>query len=148
MARRLFDELTRYVEAHQLPWSPALRAWWLGCQRAGGYYVPIITLRSENPIEFAVKLPDGPERLGLQNPYPNLKSWWNAPSRQWTRAIPTIEDVPDIRLAVELSRGLQPERGPMPRPQEPTPPSPASTTVENDPHPPSGDPVSDGVGAG
>ena len=36
VARRLFDRLTRYVEEHELPWSPALRAWWLGYQRAGG----------------------------------------------------------------------------------------------------------------
>jgi hypothetical protein len=148
VARRVFDELTRYVEAHQLPWTPALRAWWLGYQRAGGYYVPLITLRSENPIEFAVKLPDSPERLGLQNPYPSLKSWWNAPSRQWTWAIPTLEDVPDIRLAVDLSHDLQPEKGPMPRPREPTAQSLASATVEHDPHPSSAVPASDRAPAG
>lgn len=119
VARRLFDQLTEYVKQHQLPWTPALRAWWLGCQRPGGYYVPLIILRRENPIEFAVKLPDSPDRLKLENPYPKLKSWWQAPSRQWTWAIPTLEDIPDVRLALDLSRPRQPERGPMPRPTDP-----------------------------
>jgi hypothetical protein len=118
VARRLFDNLTQYVKDHQLPWTPALRSWWLGYQRPGGYYVPVINLRRENPIEFAVKLPDSPERLGLENPYPNLKSWWHATGRQWTWAVPTLDDVPDVRLALDLSRARQPERGPMPRPPE------------------------------
>jgi hypothetical protein len=117
VARRLFDQITRYVEQHQLEWTPALRAWWLGYQRAGGYYVPLITLRRENAIEFAVKVPDDPDRLTLTNPYPSLKTWWDADNRQWTWAIPSPDDVPDVSRALELSRSLQPERGPMPRPQ-------------------------------
>jgi len=134
VARRLFDELARYVQEHQLAWTPALRTWWLGFKRPGGYYVPIIVLRRENPIEFAVKLPDSPERLGLRNPYPNLKSWWDSASRQWTWAIPTADDLPDIRLAVELSRDLQPNTGPMPAPRELTP-TPSATATENGPPP-------------
>jgi hypothetical protein len=119
IARALFDQLTQYVEQHHLPWSPALRSWWLGYQRPGGYYVPVINLRSENPIEFAVKLPDSPDRLKLDNPYPTLKTWWHAPSRQWTWAVPTLDAVPDVRQALDLSRQLQPDKGPMPRPEEP-----------------------------
>jgi hypothetical protein len=118
VARRLFDQLTRYVQEHQLPWTPALRAWWLGYKRPGGYYVPVINLRREKPTEFGVKLPDSPERLGLHDPYPDLKSWWDAPNRQWTWAIASPDDVPDVGLAVDLSRGLQPDKGPMPAAQE------------------------------
>jgi hypothetical protein len=121
VAQRLFDDLARYVQESQLSWTPVLRAWWLGFKRPGGYYVPIIILRRKNPIEFAVKLPDSPERLDLENPYPNLKSWWDASTRQWTWAIPTTDDVPDARLAVELSRRLQPDTGPMLVPQESAP---------------------------
>jgi hypothetical protein len=96
VARRLFDELTRYVQEHQTPWTPVLRGWWLGYQR-----------------------PDTPERLGLENPYPNLKSWWHAGSRQWNWAVPTVSDVPEVSLAVAISHHLQPQKGPMPRPPEP-----------------------------
>jgi hypothetical protein len=135
VARRLFDELTRYVQEHQLTWAPALRAWWLGFKRPGGYYVPIIILRRENPIEFAVKLPDSPERLDLDDPYPALKSWWDAPSRQWTWAIPALDEVPDVRLAVELSRRLQPDKGPMPAPPERAS-THAATASDNGPQPP------------
>lgn len=118
VAQRLFDELTRYVQDHQLPWMPALREWWLGYKRPGGFYVPVIDLNREAPVEFAVKVPDDPERLRLTNPYPRLESWWDAPSRQWTWAIPSADDVPDVGLALELSRGFQPSTGPMPRPQQ------------------------------
>ncbi len=134
VARRLFDALTRYVQEHQLPWTPALRAWWLGFKRPGGYYVPVINLRRENPIEFAVKLPDSPEQLGLHDPYPGLKSWWESSSRQWTWAIPALEDVPDVRLAVDLSRGLQPDKGPMPAPRQSVLQH-AAVASENDPQP-------------
>jgi hypothetical protein len=131
IARALFDQFTRYVEERQVPWTPALRSSWLGYQRPGGYYVPLIMLRSENPIEFAVKIPDRPERLGLEDPYPNLKSWWNAADRQWTWAIPTRHMVPDVTVALELSRALQPAKGPMPRPDDRTEHS-AGDTLTND----------------
>lgn len=115
VARRLFDDLTSYVREQELAWAPALRSWWLGFKRPGGYYVPVVVLNRQKPIEFAVKLPDSPESLGLQDPYPHLKSSWDAPRRQWTWAIPTLEDVPNVRLAIELSRPYQPETGPMQR---------------------------------
>jgi hypothetical protein len=117
VARRLFDDLTQYVEEQQLPWTPALRRSWLGYLRPGGYYVAVITLRRE--IEFAVKIPDAPERLGLANPYPGLKTRWDSSSRQWTWAVPTINDVPDVRTALNTSRKFQPETGPMPVPATP-----------------------------
>jgi hypothetical protein len=118
VAKRVFEDLTRYVQDHQLPWTPALRSWWLGFKRPGGYYVPLINLRRENPIEFAVKLPDSPERLGLTDPYPHLKSSWQPSARQWMWAIPTLDDVPDVSHAIDLSRQFQPDKGPMPPPQE------------------------------
>lgn len=118
IARRVFDDLTRYVQDNQLPWTPALRSWWLGYKRPGGYYVPVINLKRENPTEFGVKLPDSPERLGLDDPYPQLKSRWDAAHREWRWAIPTLDDIPDVRLAIELSRRFQPDKGPMSTPQK------------------------------
>ena len=122
IARRVFDDLTRYVQDNQLSWTPALRSWWLGYKRPGGYYVPVINLRRENPTEFGVKLPDSPEKLGLDDPYPQLKSRWDASHREWRWAIPTLDDVPDVGLAIELSRRFQPDKGPMSTPQKPAPP--------------------------
>lgn len=119
IARRLWEQITRYVEENELPWTPVLRAWWLGYQRPGGYYVPVIGLRSEKPIEFAVKLPDDPVRLGLDNPYPRLRSKWVSAERQWTWDIPSLDDVPDVKTAINLSRERQPTSGPMPRPTLP-----------------------------
>lgn len=134
IARRAFEQLTRYVDEHQLPWTPAFRAGWLGYQRPGGYYVPLIALHRANPIEFSVKLPDDPTRLGLANPYPQLKSRWDDSSRQWTWAIPSADDVPDLSVALKLSSELQPESGPMPRPDAhvsggPSPADGASSSV-------------------
>lgn len=113
VAKRVFEDLARYVTENELPWKPAFRAWWLGFKRPGGYYVPVIDLRRENPIEFSVKLPDSPDRLGLPDPYPELDSRWDRAHRQWRWTIPTIADIPDVRLALELSRRFQPEKGPM-----------------------------------
>ncbi len=114
VARRIFEGLTRYVEQHDLAWTPVLRSWWLGYKRPGGYYVPIINLRVEKPIEFMVKLPASPDVLGLQNPYPQLASRWEQSTRQWGWLIPSVEDLPDVALAVDLAREHQPEKGPMP----------------------------------
>jgi hypothetical protein len=118
IARRLFDELTDYVQEHQLPWTPALRYSWLGYKRPGDYYVPLIKLRVEGPIVFAVKLPASPEELGLESPYPNLKDSWNQHSREWSWAIHSLDDVPDVHPAVDISSGFQPEKGPMQVPEQ------------------------------
>ena len=114
VARRLFEKITRYVEDHDLPWTPALRSWWLGYKRAGGYYVPVINLRVEKPIEFMVKLPASPERLGLPDPYPQLSSRWDEANRQWGWQVPSLGDVPDVASALDLAREHQPAKGPMP----------------------------------
>jgi hypothetical protein len=116
VARKLWDQITRYVEENELPWTPVLRAWWLGYQRPGGYYVPVIELRSEKPIEFSVKLPDDPSRLGIENPYPHLPQAWKAAERQWRWEVATFDDVPDVSKAIDISRQHQPPTGPMPRP--------------------------------
>jgi len=113
IARRLFERLTRYVDEHDLAWTPSLRSWWLGYKRAGGYYVAIINLRVEKPIEFMVKLPADPQRLALVDPYPALQSRWEASTRQWGWQVPSVDHVPDVTSAVELALAHQPEKGPM-----------------------------------
>jgi hypothetical protein len=102
-----------YVEEHNLPWTPALRYSWLGFKRPGDYYVPVIKLRVEKPMDFAVKLPTDPKQLGLVNPYPALQDSWDEHSKEWSWAIVSVDLVPDVGLAVDISRKFQPERGPM-----------------------------------
>jgi hypothetical protein len=114
VARRLFEGIARYVEEHDLAWTPSLRSWWLGYKRPGGYYVAVINLRVEKPIEFMVKLPGRPERLALQDPYPHLTSRWEQATRQWGWLINSVEEVPDVAVAIDLAREHQPAKGPMP----------------------------------
>jgi hypothetical protein len=116
VAHNLFEKLTRYVEAHDLAWTPSLRSSWLGYKRAGGYYVAVINLHVEKPIEFAVKLPASPEGLDLQDPYPHLDGRWESAHRQWTWKVHNLSEVPDVASAVELARTYQPQTGPMPNP--------------------------------
>jgi hypothetical protein len=113
VARRLFEALARYVESHDLAWTPTLRSWWLGYKRPGGYYVPIINLRVEKPIEFMVKLPASPEQLGLSNPYPELSSRWETSTRQWGWRVPSVQAVPDVAPALDIALEHQPTKGPM-----------------------------------
>ena len=116
IARELWDRVTRYVDELELPWTPALRSWWLGYKRAGGYYVTTIGLRVEKPIEFNVKLPLDPGELGLENPYPQLETRWDAGVRQWAWLVARLDEVPDVAPAIDASRRYQPEKGPMKTP--------------------------------
>jgi hypothetical protein len=116
VARELYDRITRYVDDQDLPWTPALRAWWLGYKRAGGYYVPVIHLRVEKPVDFAVKLPASPDTLGLANPYPQLEARWDDGVREWSWLIPTLADTPDVAVALNISRKHQPLSGAMKAP--------------------------------
>ena len=60
IARELFRRVEQYVLNNGLPWAPVFREWWLGFQRPGQYYVPVMNLRREKPITFAVKFQDDP----------------------------------------------------------------------------------------
>lgn len=113
VARELFRRIERYFVEKDLPWTPVFRGWWLGFQRPGQYYVPVVNLRREKPITFAVKIQDDPAKLTLEDPFPELESHWNEADRQWTWAIPSLEHVPDVSKALDLALPFQPERGPM-----------------------------------
>lgn len=114
VAERLQARLEAYVRAHEPTWTPMQRPNWLGYKR-GRFNVVTINLFSTRPVQFAVKLPAGPSQLGLQNPY-RLEPWWDERNRQWTWAVPTTAEVPDVGDAVEICREFQPESGPMPAP--------------------------------
>ena len=63
--------------------------------------MPVMQLHREKPIEFCVKIPDDPVRLGLENPYPELRSAWDAANRQWGWEIASAEQVPDVSKALD-----------------------------------------------
>src|SRR5438034_1384256 len=114
VARELFRQMEEYVHKHDLDWTPVLRSSWLGFQRPGGYYVPVIALSRQRPVNFAVKVPDDPDRLGLTSPYPDLRSWWNSADRQWHWEVEAIDAIPVVAKAIDLARPFQPATGPMP----------------------------------
>lgn len=116
VARELFRSIESYVVEKGLPWTAVFREWWLGFQRPGGYYVPVVGLQREKPISFSVKIPDDPVKLRLDDPYPELESSWDAQNRQWKWRVPTLEHLPDVTKALDISLPYQPERGPMPAP--------------------------------
>jgi RecB family endonuclease NucS len=117
IARELFSGIEHYATDHELPWPwrPALRSYYMGFQRPGDYYVVVIGLRSEKPVQLAVKLPDDPARLNVANPYPELTEYWDAHNRQWCWDVPSLDRVPDVARALDISVSFQPLTGPMPR---------------------------------
>lgn len=119
VARELFARLEQYGVEHELPWpwNAAFRSYYLGFQRPGKYYVALIGLRSEKPVQFVVKLPDDLPNLGEANPYPELSGAWNAHNRQWEWEVPSLDQVPDVASALDISLRYQPLSGPMPQPQ-------------------------------
>lgn len=118
IARELFSRIDHYATDHEMPWPwhPALRSYYMGFQRPGGYYVALVGLRSEKPLQFAVKLPDDPARLDLVNPYPELADYWDEHNRQWCWDLPSLDRIPDISQALDIALSFQPLTGPMPHP--------------------------------
>ncbi|MGA8456790.1 MAG: hypothetical protein WB800_15405, partial [Streptosporangiaceae bacterium] len=74
---------------------------------------------SRHPPGLAsLKLPLAPEelrRLGHDIPdlYPDLVARWDAGNKQWRWAVPTLEAIPDVVPAIELTSRYQPLGGPM-----------------------------------
>lgn len=121
LVRRLFEQIDQAVGEHELGWLPVMRSAYFSFQRPGGYACTGVEVRQQAPVEFWIKLPLAPDalrRLGhdISDPYPELKSRWYEHNKQWTWAIPNLEAIPDIALAVELTSRYQPPNGPMPTP--------------------------------
>jgi hypothetical protein len=95
-----------------------LRSAYFGFQRPGGYHCAGVDIHRERPVDLWIKLPLAPDelqRLGHDIPslYPELQSRWDAHNKQWRWAIPTLEAVPDVMPAIELTSRYQPPNGPM-----------------------------------
>ncbi|HYB22944.1 MAG TPA: hypothetical protein VED41_04045 [Solirubrobacteraceae bacterium] len=111
-AKACFMSIQAALAQRGLNWQPVFRQGYFGFQRPGGYHVVIVDLRPRIPW-VSIKLPDPPDRLGLQNPYPGLESIWDPDHRQWGWSVPNVGSVPDLGVAIDFSRPHQPESGPM-----------------------------------
>jgi hypothetical protein len=99
-----------------------LRQGYFGFKRPGDYFVVGADVFRDKPVQFWVKLPLDPAALrdlGLKadDPYPALESRWDPQNRQWYWDVPSIDEVPDVDPAIELTAQYQPESGPMKAPQ-------------------------------
>lgn len=118
LVRTLIERIDQAVRERDLGWIPVLRSKYFSFQRPGGYACIGAEVRQETPVELWIKLPLAPDalrRLGhdIAEPYPELASRWYEPSKQWIWAIPSLEAIPDIAPAVELTSRYQPLNGPM-----------------------------------
>ena len=118
IAQKLYERMKSVVDAHGYPWELAMRRGYLGFQRQGGYYMAGIQLYRSKPITLWIKLPDAPEALrqrgeSLDDPCPELNSYWDAANKQWTWEVPGLDDVPDVEKALEVTARYEPAAGPM-----------------------------------
>jgi hypothetical protein len=113
VARGLFDTVVDAVAKRGLHWTPVLRRSYVAFQREGGYNVLVIELYREKPTRLAIKLPLEPTSLGVHNPYPGLLDSWDPQNKQWSWAIPSPGDIPDVAAAIEITARYQPAGGPM-----------------------------------
>jgi hypothetical protein len=121
LVRSLFERIEEAVSKHGLGWVPKVRQGYFGFQRPGGYNCVGVDIRRERPVDFWIKLPLAPDELrrrgqDIPNPYPELVSRWAANYKQWTWEVPSLETLPDVTPAVELTSRYQPLNGPMPIP--------------------------------
>jgi hypothetical protein len=116
LVRGLYDRMEQAIAERGLPWEPRLKSGYLGFLRTGGFYCCGVTIRQEAPVEFWIKLPLPPEELrarGQDVPdlYPKLECRWDASNKQWTWKVPTLELIPDMSPAIELTSRYQPTSG-------------------------------------
>jgi hypothetical protein len=118
VVEKIFGAMEVAITERDLPWQPKLKPTYLGFYRPGTYYCCGITLKKEQPAEFWVKLPLSPEELrargeDIPDLYPALHGRWDSNNKQWTWEVPTVEAVPDIGPAIELTGRYQPASGAM-----------------------------------
>lgn len=111
-AKACFTSIQNALTQRGLTLQPVFRQGYFGFVRPGNYHVVTVDLRPRTPL-VSVKLPDPPEQLGLENPYPGLEQTWDPDHRQWGWSVPDAASVPDLGVAIDFSSPHQPESGPM-----------------------------------
>jgi hypothetical protein len=121
VVRELYDKMEKAIAERTLSWQPKLKSAYLGFHRPGMYYCCGITVKKEQPVELWIKLPLPPDELrargeNVPDLYSELNSRWDANNKQWTWQVPTLQAIPELGPAVELTSRYQPVRGPMQTP--------------------------------
>jgi hypothetical protein len=119
VGRAIVERLESQIAGDDVPWTIQFRKGYLAMLRPGGYRVAIVDLYWKNAPRFAVRLPDTPEALGLSSPY-SLAMSWDAAENMWGWAVPSLADMPDVALALDLVKPFNPESGPMTTPGPPS----------------------------
>jgi len=113
IGRKLAAQVEEYASRHELPWTLQFRKGYVACLRPGGYRVAIIDLYWKSAPRFAVRLPDTPERLQIQSPYPQLRDSWDTAENMWGWTVPSPSQIPDVAVVLEIVRSYNPAAGPM-----------------------------------
>jgi hypothetical protein len=119
----IFERMQSAITARDLPWQRMLKSAYLAFYRPGPYHCSGIYVKKEQPVEFWIKLPLPPEELRARgeevpNLYPELQGRWDPHNKLWTWKVPTVEAIPDVGLAIELTSRYQPASGPMQMPSD------------------------------
>jgi hypothetical protein len=115
IALATFSRVSQALIDRRTPVERVLRRHWWGFLRQGGYQTICGTMETHKPADFYVKLPADPETLSLANPYPDLRDEWIAKYRIWRFVVPSLDDVPDVGIAINMMLERQPPSGPMPK---------------------------------
>lgn len=121
VVKEIYDQMEKAVLERDLAWQPKLKRDEIVFYRPGGYNCCGIYTFKEQPIQFWIKLPSSPEELralgqDLPNIYPELQRHWIPRYRMLRWEVSTLEAIPDIGSAVELTSHYQPASGPMATP--------------------------------
>jgi hypothetical protein len=116
VGRAMAEQLERLVASDSLPWKLQFRKGYLALLRPGGYRVAIIDIYWKNVPRFAIRLPDTPETLQLESPFPELAPSWDSAENMWGWTIPDASAIPDLAKAIDLVRPMNPVSGLMTMP--------------------------------
>jgi len=114
VARALAEALVAAIAERDLPWQPRFRKGYVSFQRPGDYTVFVVDMGYRAGAALKVKLRHQLPTLGIPNPYPSLGVRWMADTREWAWFVPSMDAVPDVRLAIDLVLPYTPADGPMP----------------------------------
>jgi len=121
IVREIYGRMEAAISELGLSWQPKLRRAHVAFQRAGGYNCCGISILKQAPIEFWVKLPLAPDQLrargqNIPDLYPGLEAHWWANPQHLSWSVESLEAIPDLVPAVELTARYQPSGGSMPVP--------------------------------
>jgi hypothetical protein len=115
IGQKLAEQVEEHAARRELTWTLQFREGYVACLRPGGYRVAIIDLYWKSAPRFALRLPDTPESLQIQSPYPQLRDSWDTAENMSGWTVPSLSQIPDVAVALETLRPYNPAAGPMSR---------------------------------